>query len=230
MKMLKKITAILFAAVIVAGTISPLTAEAAVKKPGNCRFAGWCDSTFTSCYIQWDAVKDADVYEILYSYTDGSHAKSDDSFKTTYRIKNLAYNHVYQVRVRAITVINKEIFIGPWSNIAFITPYPNKVSGKAIGTVSNPGMKINWNIIYGCNGYNVFLTTSPKGKWYWNQSTNTKATATSAAIKKYRGSKLKPYTNYYVRVVTRRKRNGVFCTVPVPRADYWQARFLLRRG
>jgi hypothetical protein len=102
----------------------------------------------------------ADVYEILYSYTDGSHAKSDDSFKTTYRIKNLAYNHVYQVRVRAITVINKEIFIGPWSNIAFITPYPNKVSGKAIGTVSNPGMKINWNIIYGCNGYNVFLTTS----------------------------------------------------------------------
>jgi len=62
----------------------------------------------------------------------------------------------------------------------------------------------------------VFLTTNPNGTWYWNQSTNVLATSLNATITKYRGSKLKKNTRYYVRIVTRRKRNGVFCTVPMP--------------
>ena len=104
----------------------------------------------------------------------------------------------------------------PWSNVSFITPSPTKLTYKNKGTSNNPKAYISWNIIYGCNGYNVFLTTNPNGTWYWNQSTPTKATATSATITKYRGSKLKKGTKYYVRIVTRRKQNGVFCTVPMP--------------
>ena len=37
---------------------------------------------------------------------------------------------------------------------------------------------------------------------------------------------LKKFTNYYVRIVTRRKRNGVFCTVPVP-DGYYNAGFMM---
>ena len=44
---------------------------------------------------------------------------------------------------------------------------------------------------------------------------------------KYRGSKLKKYQNYYVRVITRRHRNGQFCTVPEPSKKYYQYKFYI---
>ena len=74
----------------------------------------------------------------------------------------------------------------------------------------------------------VFITTNPNGTWYWNQSTSVKADATSAVITKYRGSKLKKNTKYYVRIVTRRKRNGVFCTVPMPAANTYIGSFTIK--
>jgi hypothetical protein len=89
-------------------------------------------------------------------------------------------------------------------------------------------MNVSWNIIYGCNGYNVFITTNPNGKWYWNQSTSEKATATSAVIDKCGGAKLKKNTRYYVRIVTRRKRNGVFCTVPMPANNTYVGSFIIK--
>ena len=89
-------------------------------------------------------------------------------------------------------------------------------------------MNVSWNIIYGCNGYNVFITTNPNGKWYWNQSTSEKATATSASIDKCGGAKLKKNTRYYVRIVTRRKRNGVFCTVPMPANNTYVGSFIIK--
>ena len=39
------------------------------------------------------------------------------------------------------------------------------------------------------------------------------------------GSKLKKGKTYYVRIVTRRKRNGVFCTVPMPAANTYIGTF-----
>ena len=49
-----------------------------------------------------------------------------------------------------------------------------------------------------------------------------------AAITKYRGSKLKKNTRYYVRIVTRRKRNGVFCTVPMPASNTYIGSFIIK--
>ena len=45
----------------------------------------------------------------------------------------------------------------------------------------------------------------------------------------YKGGKLKTYTNYYFRLVTRRKRNGVFCTVPMPSSTYYSGYFWFYR-
>ena len=55
--------------------------------------------------------------------------------------------------------------------------------------------------------------------------TVTEDRSTSATITKYRGSKLKKGKTYYVRIVTRRKRNGVFCTVPMPAANTYIGTF-----
>ena len=134
------------------------------------------------------------------------------------------------VKVRAFRWVRGKRSYGPWSNIAFITPSPSSISGSLVSsTASSPKERLRWNVIYGSDGYNVFLTTNPRSSWRWNQSTAAKATANTAVISKYAGGKLKTYTNYYFRLVTRRKRNGVFCTVPMPSSTYYSGYFWFYR-
>ena len=79
--------------------------------------------------------------------------------------------------VRAFYMSGGQRKFGPWSNVEYITPSPTKLTAKNTSSGTNLKMNIKWNIIYGCNGYNVFLTTNPNGTWYWNQSTSIKADA-----------------------------------------------------
>ena len=189
----------------------------ALKKPGDCRFVKWNNAKYNSCRIAWNKVEGADGYQSILSWTDGSHATTKILNSSTLAQNcSVAVNHVSQFKVRAFTNTAGGKVYSQWSNISYITPSPTTLKYKSAGTSSAPKADISWNIIYGCNGYNVFLTTNPNGTWYWNQSTSTKAASTSAAITKYRGAKLKKGTRYYVRIVTRRQRNGVFCTVPLP--------------
>jgi len=207
-----------------------VTVQAALKKPGNCHFVKWNNKKYTSCQIAWKKVAGADGYQTLLSWTDGSHASSK-ILKANVLSQNcaVAANHVSQLKVRAFVNTAGGRVYGPWSNVEYITPSPAATFRfKNVSTASQLKAKISWNIIYGCNGYNVFVTTNPNGTWYWNQSTSVKANATSATITKYRGSKLKKNTTYYVRIVTRRKRNGVFCTVPMPAKNTYIGSFTIK--
>ena len=228
----KRLEALVLAAILIVGLVPAMRTEAAtaaLAKPGNCRFIGWRENDdFDDCYIGWNKVAGASGYQTVLSWTDGSHSRWKIWSKTTISalFRDVEDNHVTQVKVRAFKNTSKGRQYGPWSNIAYITPSPEDHTKKNISSAS-AGLqeKLTWEIIYGSSGYNVFLTTNPKGTWYWNQSTPTQATARSAVIKKYRGSNLKKYTNYYFRIVTRRRRNGVFCTVPMPAADYYTGSF-----
>lgn len=224
LKSLKRLAAAFLIAVFIIGSLSVTSAEAALKKPGNARFAQWNNSKFTSCDIYWNDVPGATKYQVRNCWTDGSHAYYDtiSSKYNGYRITNLNNRHVYVFQVRAI----RGSTYSPWSNMVFITPWP-VLSSNAGSMYQGKYVKLTWPIIYGCNGYNVFMTTNPSGSWYWNLSTNTKANSTSAVIKKYRGSSLKKYQNYYVKVVTRRKFKGVFCAVPEPQRGYYSYRFYI---
>ncbi len=229
-KSIKRFLACFLIAAMLVGMTSFTSAEAALKVPGNCRFASWANSSFTSCTIKWDSVQGANSYALVVTYTDGSHYTQYRTSSTSYTLKNLEDNHIYIAKVRATyidpvtgVVTNQSNF----SNIAFITPLPRRLS-ITISNESRIQAKLSWNTIYGCNGYNIFLSKHPESesKWVWDQSTSAKATATSATIKKFKGEHLKKFTNYYVRIVTRRKRNGVFCTVPVP-DGYYNAGFMM---
>ena len=206
-----------------------ITVNKVLKKPGNCHFVKWNNAKYTSCRIGWNKVDGAEGYETLLSWTDGSHAsRTITKSNVLYRDCTVHPQHVSQMMARAFYTLNGQRKFGPWSNVEYITPSPTKLTVKNTSSGTNLKMNISWNIIYGCNGYNVFLTTNPNGTWYWNQSTSTKATATSAAITKYRGSKLKKNVRYYVRIVTRRQRNGVFCTVPMPAANTYIGTFIIK--
>ena len=230
LKTVKRLAAVCLAAVMAMGFVPAQQAEAAaLKKPGNCRFVKWLENDdFDECTIKWDKVAGADGYQTLLSLTNGSRAKWNNVSKTKTSINyyDIDDDHVWQVKVRAYKNTANGKQYGAWSNLAFITPSPDDYRLKNVSP--NAGSlqeKISWDIVKGSNGYNVFMTTNPKGTWYWNKSTDTKATANSAVITKYRGSKLKKYTTYYFRVVTRRKRNGVFCTVPMPSPGYYLGTF-----
>jgi len=222
LKSMKRLAATFLIAVFIIGALNVTSAEAALKKPGNARFARWNDTKFSSCDIYWNPVAGADKYQIRACWTDNSHAYYDtvSSRYTGYRLTNLNYKHVYVFNVRAI----KGNTYSPWSNMVFITPWPKNVSAKMSGSKN---VKFSWNIIYGSSGYNIFMTTNPSGRWIYNLSTSRKATATSAIVKKYNGSNLKKYQNYYVRVITRRRYKGVFCQVPEPSAGYYSYMFYI---
>jgi hypothetical protein len=229
---LKRLGALVLAAILVTGAAPAMNtqaASAALAKPGNCRFVRWREKDdFDDCYIAWNKVAGASGYQTLHTWRDGSHAhwKTWNNKTTTALFRDIEDNHVTLVRVRAFKTTSKGRQYGPWSNFAMITPFPEDYTMKNVSTgAANLQQRITWEIIYGCNGYNVFLTTNPKGKWYWNQSTSTKANARSAVISKFRGARLKKHTNYYFRIVTRRKYKGVFCSVPMPAADYYTGSF-----
>ena len=205
-----------------------ITVSKTLKKPGNCHFTKWNNKQFTGCRISWNKVDGAEGYQTLLSWTDGSHS-SQTIVKPNvlYRDCTVVSNHVSQMKVRAFYTANGKRVYGPWSNVEYITPSPAKITTQNVSKGSNLKMKISWKPVYGCNGYNVFVTTNPNGKWSWNQSTSTNATSTSAVIEKC-GGKLKKNTRYYVRIVTRRKRNGVFCTVPMPASNTYTGSFIIK--
>lgn len=230
LKTVKRLAAVCLAAVIAMGFVPALNAEAAtLKKPENCRFVKWLENDdFDDCTIKWNKVSGTDGYQTVLTWTDGSHAKWNNVSKSKDSINyyNIDDDHVWMVKVRAYKNTAKGKQYGAWSNLAFITPSPDDYKLKNVSpNSSNLQERITWDIVKGCSGYNIFVTTNPRGTWVWNQSTATKATATSAVISKYRGAMLKKHTTYYFRVVTRRIRNGVFCSVPMPSASYYTGTF-----
>lgn len=232
---LRRLAAAAIAVLLLTGAFSVTKAEAAVGTPGNCRFARWNNSNCTSCDIYWNEVYGCDGYQSCLSLTNGTHPEYCyiENFYVGLRYSGLPRDHVTMIKVRAFVWRNGKRQYGPWSNLAFITPSPAKTTKNPYSIVNPkakyPEVKLKWNIVYGCDGYNIFLTTNPNGTWRWNQSTAARATATSAVISKYSGGRLKTYTHYYYRIVTRRRRNGVFCTVPMPSSNYYTGRFIIRK-
>ena len=208
MKSLKRLFVCFLAAALLVGMVSFTKAEAALSRPGRCRFSSWTDSRFTSCRIKWDSVSGANRYRLVVTRVDGSHYKEYKTTSTSYHLKNLE-KRVYVVKVMAESVndLGQTVNTSTFSNVAYIVPMPTQMSA----TISNDGsikVKLNWNLIKGCRGYNVFLTTNPNNdSWIWNQATDTSSTATSATVKKFKRQNLKKFQNYYVRIVTRMKHN-----------------------
>ena len=206
-----------------AAVVTPLSA------PRNCRFSSWSNSSFTSCKIKWNSVSGANKYNVQVTLTNGKAVKTIRTSSTSCTIKNLDDDHVYKVKVSALYVdpaTGQTVRTSQFSNTAYIVPMPTELK-MTITNSDHMKVKLEWNPIYGSNGYNVYLCTDDPtdGDWTWNTSSEKKATATSATIRKYQRKNLKKYETYYVRIVTRRRNsNGDFVSVPVP-GSYYNAGF-----
>lgn len=240
-KAISRFLAALLLSVTILTVFAPSRAEAAVGKPVNLKFYQWANTQYTRCSFTFQEWYYVDGYQTRLTWTDGSHAQylSWDVYNNSNLYNevylggtiNVTYNHVQVLHIRAYNYdSNGRKVYSAWSNATFITPWPRGTTmSSSVPNKKKPEIRLKWKPVYGSNGYNVFLTTNPYGTWTWNQSTAVRATATSALIKSYRGSKLKTNQNYYVRVITRRKYNGVFCTVPAPSSSYFAYRFRLSK-
>ena len=228
MKRIQRLAACLLIALLLAGTFTVTDAEAALKAPGNCRFTRWNDKNYTSCRISWNKVSGADYYEIGWSHTDGSHYQHRYQYGkyNVLDMTGLPYNRIIKVQVRAIDTNSKGKIkgYGAWSNVAYITPLPRKLTLKL---KSSGKVKLSWTQIHSARGYQVYMTTKPTGKWYLVKTTAKKSSANSVTISKYRGSKLKKNTSYYVRIVPRLKSGGKYQSIYVPNG-YYQGGFHMK--
>lgn len=241
LKSFKRLASAFLIAVFIMGSLYITNAEAAsLSAPKNLRFSSWTTEyvkeggkkvkacSFKKCKVVWKAVSGANAYEVRCTKTDGSgkikavlYGKHEGA-----KISGLRPNYVYKCQVRALKVSKskKVKYSSKWSNIIYITPWPQDVTA---GLSGGKNVKINWNKIHSSSGYSVYLSTSPSTKWYLNVNTAHKSSATTATIKNYRGSALKKYQNYYVRIVTLHKHDGKYRTLPTPFTGYWSYRFYL---
>lgn len=218
-KTLKRLASALLIAALISTSVFVTPAEAAgLSAPRNCHFIRWLNNSFTSFRVGWDLVPGANKYEVELAYADGTNVSYWLSSKSYATISLSNNRRVHKARVRAYK-LDSSGNVQKYSNLSnttFIVPSPTSWSGSMPKKLT---AKIKWNRVVGANGYNVFLTTNPKGSWYINKQTSS-SSATSVTINRYRGSKLKFYTNYYVKIVSRRVVGGRYITVPTPTNFY----------
>ena len=228
MKTIRRLAACFLIAVLLAGTFTVTSAQAALKKPANCRFTRWNNNSYTACRISWDKVSGADYYEIGWSYLDGNKYQHRYQYGryNVLDMKGLSNTHIYKVQVRAIDTDGKGNVkaYGSWSNTAYITPLPRSI--KSTLKSSGSKVKISWSKIHSAHGYEVYMTTKPTGKWYKVKTSGSKSGSTSVKISKFRGSKLKKNTRYYVRIVPRVKVSKKYQTVYV-KSGFYQGGYIL---
>ncbi|MDO5133214.1 MAG: hypothetical protein Q4D81_09565 [Eubacteriales bacterium] len=192
-------------------------AEAAVKKPANCRFVQWMNTQYTKCQIKWDPVSGIDGYETSWSWTDGKHQKIQ-SWKAPANgiYMKVPNNRVSLFKVRAYKKSGTTKTYSEWSNTVFITPSPTLITWKWSYKNGVPNENFTWNRVIGTSGYRIYLSMDRK-KWVLAKTIN-KSTLLKATITKYNGKNMKQGKKdeykYYFRIISLRKVNGKMVEAP----------------
>lgn len=112
--------------------------------------------------VLWDAVTEAEYYEVYVSETfDGAYTLLGETEKTTYTVKDMKRGRLLYVKVRAMS----EDQTGTDSELLAIAPVPDKVTG--IRSIKNVKTKITlqWNETAGATGYIVYYRPSTSTKY-----------------------------------------------------------------
>ncbi len=118
--------------------------------------------TASSMEVLWDAVPEAEYYEVYVSETfDGAYTLLGETEKTTYTVKDMKRGRLLYVKVRAMS----EDQTGTDSELLAIAPVPDKVTG--IRSIKNVKTKITlqWNETAGATGYIVYYRPSTSTKY-----------------------------------------------------------------
>ena len=90
---------------------------------------------------------------------------------------------------------------GAWSDDCWFAKYPDKVKPTLVGWTASDGVKISWQKMTGAKSYTVYFSKSPNTGWKKVGTTK----KTSFIVKRFNGSALTTYVDYYYKVVATKK-------------------------
>jgi len=147
-----------------------------------------------SITLKWNKVNDSTGYEIFSSSKkNGTYSKIAivNKKKVTYKHNRLESGKTYYYKIRAYKIVGKSYIYGEFSEI--ITAFTKPETTKIRLTTEKGRVTVNWNKVNGVKGYEVYMSTSKKGKY-------TKISTVKASKTKLKKSKLTSGKTYYFKV------------------------------
>lgn len=144
--------------------------------------------SYNSIKVSWAPVGGVTGYEIY----DSKNKLITKVSGTSYTKKKLTSMKSYTYKVRPYVVSDGATYYGGFSNTLNITTLPNTPSVKV--SAGSKSVKVTWKKIKSVSGYEVYSSTSKKGK-YKRIKTITKSSTVS-----YTNTKLKSKKTYYYKV------------------------------
>ncbi|MPM58345.1 hypothetical protein SDC9_105176 [bioreactor metagenome] len=152
--------------------------------------------TSSSIKLSWSKVSNADGYRIYRSTSkNGTYIKVKDITKNSilsYTDSNLSSNKKYYYKIRSFKTSKKEKYYGYYSNIINGETNLSTPSVK-LSTPKSKSIKVSWNKISGAKGYEVYRSTSKKGKYSKTTTSNLSYTNKNLTKKKTYYYKVRAY-------------------------------------
>lgn len=126
------------------------------------------NTTSSSIKLSWSKVSNADGYRIYRSTSkNGTYTKIKDITKNStlsYTDSSLSSNKKYYYKIKSFKTSKKEKYYGYYSNIANGETNLSTPSVK-LSTPKSKSIKVSWEKISGAKGYELYRSTSKKGKY-----------------------------------------------------------------
>ena len=152
--------------------------------------------------ISWNKTKVATGYNI-YQYN--TSTKKWKKIKTTtsksYTISGLKAGKTYKFKVRAYNKVKGTTKYGSYSSILTTSTKPSSTKVTSLKSKSKKAT-IKWKKVSGASGYQIYMSTSKKGKY------SKIKTITKGSIVKYTKTKLKKNKKYYFKIRAYRTVDG----------------------
>ena len=176
----------------VSGASSSVTFSVTPKKPENVKASA---KTTTSAEITWNSVPNVTGYNIYRSTSKkGTFKNVGSSTTNSFTDKGLSKGKTYYYKVASYVNSDGKQAISAYSSVVSVkaaAPAPAQISAKK---AKSGAAKITWSKSTGATGYEVYMSTSAKGKF-------TKAgTIAKAATVTYTKSGLKSGKTYFFKV------------------------------
>lgn len=147
------------------------------------------------CYYGWNGVNNADGYQFQLLNNKGKSILTSDTTGTSVRLDPYKKGIFTKARCRAYVIINNKKIYGAWSGYNY-----NASCKKIVASRSRNRKKITikWSKITGASGYQVYVSTSQKGKYKKLKTLSAKKT--SYSFTKIGKKKISKSKTYYIRL------------------------------
>ncbi len=169
------LTMVLTMAVPVFADDTTASADTTVIKPAKVENIKVSKNSYKSLKITWDAVSEAENYQVYRSTTGktGSFVLKKTTTGTTYTNTGLTTGKTYYYKVRAVNSAGKGSFSAVKSNKVA----PATVKVEKVSCPKDYQVKVTWNKVSGATGYQVYRSQKGKDNWKLFKSVSNKTTA-----------------------------------------------------